>query len=305
MSNYIYPFRLDVSAFLEIPVDITTFIESDKFLGKYTKNGSLLYPFWKKELERQYSANLLKTCFATARGAGNTFASMILSTYRLYQIMCMKNPNNLFQENKNDQIYFVFASVGAEDVAQIKSTLYRMISNSEWLMSHGTFVNHEYIPEGNIRLRFVYKEMQFLGMNIVGLHFQWSCDKYSGRSTSYLWNALYERLSRGLSVKEVCVTIDMDSLSRYKGHYFWQDNIISGSLWDVKPPGTFEMNQFFGIITDRIIGHSQIVEFTPNTHFDIPENGEMIIVPHCLIQCAKIDLDNFLMACCGIYLRSQ
>lgn len=41
----------------EIPVDFTTFISDDRYLGKSTRNGQFLYPFWKKEIPRILKSN--------------------------------------------------------------------------------------------------------------------------------------------------------------------------------------------------------------------------------------------------------
>ena len=39
----------------EIPVDFETFISDDRYLGKSTRNGTFLYPFWHEEAKKIFS----------------------------------------------------------------------------------------------------------------------------------------------------------------------------------------------------------------------------------------------------------
>lgn len=308
MTNYAYPFGLDVSAFSEIPVDITTFIESDEFLGKYTKNGDLIYPFWKKILEYQSMTEFSRTCFATALGTGKTFISMVLSTYRIYQLLCLYDICSFFKNTANDNVYFVFASICANNADSLREMLYQMISDSPWFMAHGDFVNNEYVPKSNLRIKFVYKEEHCYGTDVVGLHFSWQCDRYGGKSSTSLWSELYARMmvhQPENSIFGCKAIVDMDVYARSKINKYWDHNIIMGSVWTVRPHGTFDTSKYFGIITKGIKGHNTIVEFDTNAWLCIPDPCKLYIVPYCFIESAKNDVDKFLIEICGIPLTED
>ena len=93
--------------------------------------------------------------------------------------------------------------------------------------------------------------------------------------------------------------IDFDISSSYRNCW---NNIITGSQWKVRPYGTFDMSKVFGIVTDRVRGHSSILEFIDDTVIDIPEGYQLLIVPYSLLQLAKLDLDMFIQNYAGIHV---
>ena len=58
----------------EIPVDIITFISDDKYLGKSTRHGTSIYPFWKEIYKQVFSDDdeYLEIVLTGAIGIGKT-----------------------------------------------------------------------------------------------------------------------------------------------------------------------------------------------------------------------------------------
>lgn len=304
--SYVYPFGQDYSVYAEKPVDIMTFIKDDYFLGKFTLNGKKIYPFWQNALEKQCSLNYKSVCFATAYGTGKTLNSIIFAIYRLYQIMCLKDINEFYKFNEHDLSTFVFAAVNEESLDNIRWTFIHAIFESRWFMSHGRFEDKNYIPNNkDFSIEFIHSEDGCYGKQIIGFYLQWLCDKFNGYETVNLYNQLDTRVLSRTSVGGVLYgkeVIDFDVISSY---YTCWNNKITGSQWEVKPYGTFDMSKVFGIVTNRVKGKSKIIEFNDGVTIDIPEGYELIIAPQELLNTAKLSLDIFLNNISGIHLRED
>ena len=83
----------------EVPVDIMTFICDDRFLGKSTRQGTSIYPFWKKKYVEIFDTNkdYLEIVLTGAIGIGKTRTAVVCLCYLLYLIMCLKNPHEFIQ----------------------------------------------------------------------------------------------------------------------------------------------------------------------------------------------------------------
>lgn len=304
--SYVSPFGPYYSVYAEKPVDIMTFIQDDYFLGKFTLNGKKIYPFWQNALEKQCNLNYKSVCFATAYGTGKTLNSIIFAIYRLYQIMCLKNINEFYRFNEHDLSSFVFAAVNEKSLDNIRWTFIHAIFESRWFMSHGRFEDHNYIPNNrDFSIKFIHSEDGCYGEQIIGFYLQWLCDNFNGHETANLYNQLDARVISRTSVGDVLYgkeVIDFDVISRY---YNCWNNKITGSQWEVKPYGTFDMSKVFGIVTNGVKGKSKIVEFNSGVTIDIPEDYKLIIVPYQLLNDAKLSLDMFLNNFAGIHLRED
>lgn len=93
----------------EIPVDLTTFLCSDTYLGNYTNHGKDIYETWKRELA--YIHNPATFCdqwaITGSTGTGKSTVATYSLAYELYKLMCLKNPNR-FYLNANETIWILF-----------------------------------------------------------------------------------------------------------------------------------------------------------------------------------------------------
>ena len=139
----------------EIPVSIDTFLKSDTFLGKATRQGTGVYPFWYDTMVDIFSAgNKYNECiFTGATRIGKSSTAITCAAYMLYRTMCLRNPQEFFGLKDVSTFSVLFFNITkdlAKGVAfkEFNSTL----ASSPWFMAHGHMSKSEYdpvyIPEG-------------------------------------------------------------------------------------------------------------------------------------------------------------
>lgn len=139
----------------EIPVDIDTFLCDDLYLGKATRNGTSIYPYWRKAFHTIFDAgNQYTQCvFTGATRIGKTSTAITCASYMLYRLMCLRDPQQFFDKKDVSQFSIMFFNI-TKDLAQ--GIAYRefndTLKSSPWFCNHGTFSKSErnfyYIPEG-------------------------------------------------------------------------------------------------------------------------------------------------------------
>ena len=138
---------LKYADFKEIPVDIETFLDDDKFLGKAWKDASgktKLYPFWRKVLKDIFPNNL-DTAYDTllesgARGIGKSEnACGAICSYLMYRVMCLKNPLEYYHLKLTEKIAFAFMNIKLDLSEAIATDKFqKTIQMSPWFMSKGS-----------------------------------------------------------------------------------------------------------------------------------------------------------------------
>ncbi|WP_301003114.1 hypothetical protein [uncultured Duncaniella sp.] len=141
--------------YIEIPVDIKTFLESDAFLGKVTRNGKAIYPHWHQVLEDLFSssADYEECIFTGATRIGKSSTAITATSYMLYKLMCLRDPQEYFGKKDVSKFSILFFNI-TKDLA--KQVGYREFNDtlaaSPWFMSHGHLSQSEqnfyYIPDG-------------------------------------------------------------------------------------------------------------------------------------------------------------
>ena len=139
----------------EIPVDLDTFLCNDRYLGKVTRNGEGIYPYWKTAMHQIFDAgNKYHEClFTGATRIGKSFTGITCAAYMLYRLMCLRDPQKFFNKKGESKFSLLFFNV-TKELAQ--SVAYREFNDtlaaSPWFMEHGTLSKSErnfyYIPEG-------------------------------------------------------------------------------------------------------------------------------------------------------------
>ena len=139
----------------EIPVDLDTFLCNDRYLGKVTRNGEGIYPYWKTAMHQIFDAgNKYHEClFTGATRIGKSSTGITCAAYMLYRLMCLRDPQKFFNKKGESKFSLLFFNV-TKELAQ--SVAYREFNDtlaaSPWFMEHGTLSKSErnfyYIPEG-------------------------------------------------------------------------------------------------------------------------------------------------------------
>ena len=144
-----------LSDYNEIPVDIETFITDEMYLGKSTRRGTAVYPFWRQEMKNIFSAGNMfdEIVFTGATRIGKSTTAVTCAIYMLYKLMCLKDPQEYFQKKDVSKFSVLFFNVTL-DLA--KGVAYRefndTLKTSPWFADKGHFSKSErdfyYIPDG-------------------------------------------------------------------------------------------------------------------------------------------------------------
>ena len=142
--------NLKYGDFEEVPVDIDTFLDDDRYLGKGLWEIDILsghrkctiFPYWRETLKKLFPDNLT-TAYNTliltgAIGIGKSFAAVIAQLYLLYRMLCLKDPYGYFGMQPIDKITFSMLNItldAAQGVAWDKAQ--QLIQSSSWFMEHG------------------------------------------------------------------------------------------------------------------------------------------------------------------------
>lgn len=159
----------------EIPVDMETFITSDRYLGRVfiTDSGKcLVYPFWRKALAEIFSANsgIYEVALSGAIGLGKSTIACIGLAYVLHKLLCLKNPASYYNLATNSKIALALFNINLDQgygVGYYK--LQSMLQVSPWFLEHGTLVgtkNIAYYPGKNIEILVGSKMEHFIGRDV-------------------------------------------------------------------------------------------------------------------------------------------
>ena len=130
----------------EIPVDILTFVDDDRYLGSAwhdAQGNSKLYPYWRKELLKIFpdniTTNVNNAIFSGSRGRGKSEICVLIACYLLHRILCLKNPIEYYHLKSTEKIVFAFMNIKLALAEEIATTKFQnTIKSSPWFLAHGT-----------------------------------------------------------------------------------------------------------------------------------------------------------------------
>lgn len=162
--------------FDEIPVDIETFIKDPNYLGGSYVNESgkcIVYPFWIekfKELFRDGKTNFNEVILTGAIGLGKTTIAVIGTAYTIYKLMCLKNPQQYYEQKPNSKIYVAFFNITLElSYGVAYKDLQEALIKSPWFAKRGTVSGRKnlvYTPSKGIEFMVGSKPEHALGKNV-------------------------------------------------------------------------------------------------------------------------------------------
>lgn len=158
----------------EIPVDIDTFLEDDRYLGRATNNGKQIYPFWRKTLRTIFAAgetDFEEIAFSGAIGIGKTAIAVYALAYLTYRLLCLKNPQRYFGFADTDDIaIFFFNATVALAYGVGYGRLHACLMESPWFLEHGSIQgsaqNPYYVPGKHVVIKAGSKGSHGLGQQI-------------------------------------------------------------------------------------------------------------------------------------------
>lgn len=162
--------------FEEIPVDIETFIKDPEYLGGSYVNEQgkcIIYPFWIdkfKELFRDGKTNFNEVILTGAIGLGKTTIAVVGTAYTIYKLMCLKNPQQYYEQKPNSKIYVAFFNITLElSYGVAYKDLQEALIKSPWFSKRGTVSGRKnlvYTPSKGIEFMVGSKPEHALGKNV-------------------------------------------------------------------------------------------------------------------------------------------
>jgi hypothetical protein len=192
-------------------VNIRTFIDSEEYLNC----GKECWDSLKDDLEALFIGDYTEAVLCQAIGSGKSFAASIITSYQVYRILCLRDPQSFFKLAKGSQICFINMSIRAEQSKKVVFVeIKARIDNSPWFRKF-------YPPDPDIRseLRFAKniiifpgnsKETFPLGYNIFGGVMDeaaWYTDIETHDVAEDMFNALHSRIKNRFGDKGLLVMI--------------------------------------------------------------------------------------------------
>lgn len=168
-SNYEALYYADYD---EIPVDFITFITDDNYLGKSTRHGQFLYPFWKNESVKIFNRDdIVEVALSGSIGIGKTTAAVLMMSYHLYRTMCLRNPQEFFGLSPGSKIVYAFLNNTLSSSYGVGyDTLQSFLKESPWFLKHGTIAGRadpKYYPEKGFEFIVGSKSQHMLGRHVI------------------------------------------------------------------------------------------------------------------------------------------
>lgn len=295
----------------EMPVDINTFIESDLYLGKVTRNGKGVFPAWRDAMREIFTAGNRydEVIFTGATRTGKTSTAITCVSYMLHRLMCLRNPQEFFGQKEVSAFSIFFMNV-TKDLA--RGVAFREFNNtlsaSPWFNAHGNFTRSDrnpiYVPEGGkIILDYGSDSSHALGAQAFCAVMDEANFSRSGvkditiakQHMMDVYNTIYARIT-GTFRKNGEVYGKLFAISSKKDDNDFLETHIqtkrtSGAgehmyifdkpQWDVLPPGRFSDETFYIAVGDRyhrgfVIPENQT---QPDALQELESQGYTILTP--------------------------
>lgn len=276
----------------EIPVDIVTFIEDNKYLGNAwhdSEGKSKLYPYWKDRLQELFPTNVdtsvNNSIFSGARGIGKSEIAVAIGLYILYRVMCLKNPVDYFRLKPTEKLCFAFMNIKkqlAEDIGISK--LQNTVKMSPWFMAHGSMTRRNnapyWLPPEYIEIIIGSQASDVIGLPILFAFFDeisfirnMDIDKQKEKAIDMIDTAIGGMKTRflhnGKSPALLCLASSKRSEKSFlevhmkKKLETEKENvlIVDKAVWDIKPPETYSGERFNVALGNKFLMSQVLFDF--------------------------------------------
>lgn len=308
----IYKIREDLWSYdyYEKPVTFQEFCTNPRYLGHVS-----LYDKWKIELTKFFDqGNYTELILTGAIGTGKTTAGCVALLYKIYQLLCMKNPWDYFGLLKGSPIvlglYNVFKwKAGGVVLDTFKSIL----RNIEWFkdkVKEDDIRSNWILFPNNIKIIIGATELDALGENLYGclideVNFM-RVTREERKQAESLYYAIkfrlksrFERYGRvpGLIILVSSKRTEADFLNVHlrKNKDLTHSYVCDFALWEVKPQ-YFSLDKIFKVQVGDRYRRTRILE-----NGEKPEPGAKVIdVPIECLNEFKLDPDKALRDLAGV-----
>lgn len=306
----------------EIPVDINTFIDSEKYMRNYfypDNKACIVYPRWRKELrlifENPYKYS--EVCFTGGIGLGKSEAGKLGMCYLLYRLMCLKNPQLFYNKPAGKSINLFFFN-NTKELAEkvLLQPFIDMVITSPWFLERGKIVGREhirYIPYKNIRIEAGSRDNHALGQDTYAALID-EINFASGQDVSLekskimkTYNVINTRITNRFRVegnvhgKLFLISSkksEYDFLEQYAQKMKNQPNfyIVDDKVWNIVPPEkTGYCGKMFNLAIGGDILPSKIIPDNENPEDYIKQGYDILEVPIEEKQKFILDMERSLM----------
>lgn len=265
----------------EIPVDIDTFMNDELYLGKATRNGESIYPFWRKTLNEIFDAgNKYEEIFFTgATRTGKSSTGITATAYMTYRLQCLRDPQAYFDKKDVSIFSILFFNITKEAAAGVAFREFNdTLKTSPWFNMHGKFSaserNFYYIPEGNkVSIDYGSDAAHGLGKQVfVGFMDEMNFAKAGVKDVQKakahmkdLYNTVAARVKgtfrMGGEVYGKIIGISSKKSDSDFMETYMQDQVAAGAgdhmyiadapQWEVLPPSMFKPERFYIAVGDK------------------------------------------------------
>lgn len=258
----------------EIPVDIETFVDDNRYLGYAwhdNEGNSKLYPYWREQLRKIFPNNIdlnyNNAIFSGSRGRGKSEIAVLIVCYLIYRIICLKDPLTYYHMKPTEKICFAFMNIKldlAEDIANNK--FQNTVKTSPWFLEHGKLegrTNKSWVPPEYIEIRIGSQPSDVIGLPIFCAFFDeinfirnQDIDKQKEKAIDMIDTAIggmktrfiYKGKNPTLLILASSKRSDKSFLEEHMKQKLKSEKenvfISEGSVWEVKPEGTYSKKTF-------------------------------------------------------------
>jgi hypothetical protein len=168
-AKHLLSFHDQAAAYVRLPIDVQTFIESPEFLAC----GEAIYPAVMDVLCEINSGRYVEAVLTGAIGTGKTTIALLTTAYQLHVLSGLRDPHALFKLDPASEIVLAIQSLSARVARDIAYTRLReMIDRSPYFQHHfrpDRKIKSALVFPGNIIVRpLSSKTTAAIGANIIG-----------------------------------------------------------------------------------------------------------------------------------------
>lgn len=307
----------------EIPVDIDTFIDDERYLryAWYDTEGKCkLYPFWRDQLHLIFPNNLEinynNLIESGARGLGKSEIAVLIAAYLMYRLMCLKNPLEHFHMKPTEKFCFAFMNIKIDDAEEIANHKFQnTVKLSPWFLSHGTLQgrgNKMWVPPEYIDIIIgsgpsdvigkpiyfaFFDEISFIKNQDIEIQKKKAMDMIDTAVGGMLTRFIYKGKNPTLLVLASSKRSDKSFLEEHMKKLIEEKDvnslIIDKAVWEVKPAGTYGEG-WFRIALGNKFKVSQIIPDKDEDDIWIRKGYQILKVPEFFRAKFRQDLERSL-----------
>lgn len=323
----------------EIPVDIEEFVDNNYYLGNAwhdAQGNSKLYPYWRTELKKLFPNNLEtnvnNVILSGSRGRGKTEIAVLIASYLLHRILCLKNPIEHFHLKSTEKIVFAFMNIKLALAEEIASTKFQnTIKSSPWFLAHGSlegrtkkvWIPRKYVNENGEEQEAIDIKIGSQADDLIGLPIYYAffdevsfqrnqdIEKQKAKANDMIDTAIGGMKTRfvhkGKNPTLLCLASSKRSDKSFLEEHMKKklesekENVYisDGSVWEVKPEGTYSSERFKVALGNKFL-QSLIIPDGEDERTYIAKGYKIIDVPTDFKADFIDDIDRALCDFAGI-----